>query len=266
MKRFVKTAVLPSAALFALVLSTTACDVVFQGMNAQATDEWKRTYKLSDGGQFHLSNPNGAIEVTPSVDATTVEVVAARRARASSEAAAKEELKNIQITDQVTPTSIRIEVARRSDSGLHMGRGGREVSFKIKVPRNAAVTLETRNGEVHVTGLSGSVKVDSSNGPIVGEDLSGPVLAGTTNGAVRIQVAALHPEGIRLDTTNGAIDLKIPADARANISARWVNGGFRTSGIDPEGQRERRRFEGKLNGGGPRIELSTTNGGIHISG
>jgi hypothetical protein len=260
------TAFLVPLALFALVSFGAACDVMFQGMNAQATDQWQRTYKLPEGGQFQLNSPNGAIEVAPSADATTVEVVAERRARASSEEAAKEELKRIQITDRVTPTSIRIEVARSSDSGLHMGRGGREVFFKIKVPKNAAVTLETRNGEVHVTGLSGSVKADSSNGSIVGEELSGPVQAGTTNGDVRMQVVAVQPDGIRLDTTNGSIDLKIPADAKADISARWVNGNFRTSGINPEGQRERRRFEGKLNGGGPRIELSTTNGSIHISG
>ena len=250
--------------LLAVALSGAACDVVFQGMNAQATDEWKRTYRLSEGGQFQLNSPNGAIEVTPSADLTTVEVVAQRRARASSEEAAKQQLKTIQITDQVTPTSIRIEVSRMSSSGLHMG-GGREVSFKIKVPRNAAVKLETRNGEVHVAGLSGSVKIDTSNGAIVGEGISGSVQAGTRNGNVRFEVAAVQSDGIRLDTTNGNIDLRIPADSRANISARWVNGSFEARGINPEGERERRRFEGKLNGGGPRIELSTTNGGIRIS-
>ncbi len=255
-----------SFALLALVLSGVACDVVFQGMNAQATDEWKRTYKIAEGGQFQLINPIGTVEISPSADATTIEVVAERRARGASEDAAKQELKNIQMGEQATPTSVRIEVSRASSGGgVHMGGGGRDVSFKVKVPKNTAVKVDVRVGEVRVSGLSGSVRVDSSNGNITGEELSGPVQAGTRNGNVRVAVTVLAPDGIRLDTTNGNVDLQVPADSKANIYARWVNGEFEAKGLKPEGERERRRFEGKLNGGGPRIELNTTNGMVRIS-
>jgi hypothetical protein len=246
------------------VLSGTACDVVFQGMNAQATDEWKRTYKLEEGGQVELVNPNGAIDVSPSADATTVEVVAERRARASSEQAAKQELNAIRISEQVSPNQIRIEVPR-APGGVHFGGVAREVSFKLKVPKSASVKVNTRNGEVRLTGLSGTVKADSTNGGIVGENLAGAVQAGTTNGTVRVQVTTIQPEGIRLDTTNGDIELRIPADSKASITAHWINGDFEAKGLNPRGESDRRRYEGTLNGGGPRIELNTTNGRIRIS-
>jgi hypothetical protein len=36
--------------------------------------------------------------------------------------------------------------------------------------------------------------------------------------------------------------------------------------VESTGEKNRRRLEGRLNGGGSRVELATTNGGIHITG
>ncbi len=253
------------AAFFALVTLQAGCDVVFQGDSAQASDVWQRTYKLDAGGQVEVISANGMIEVAPSADATTVEVVAERRVRAATEQAAKDDLKAIRIDEQVSPKQIRIEVPR-SAGGMRFGHSSREVSFRLKVPKDASVKVNTRNGEVRVSGLSGAVRADSSNGSISGEGLSGTIVqVGTTNGSIKVQVARVPSEGIRLDTTNGNIDLQVPADAKADIAARWVNGDFETNGVNPDGTKDRRRYDGKLNGGGPRIEMNTTNGRIRLS-
>jgi hypothetical protein len=72
---------------------------------------------------------------------------------------------------------------------------------------------------------------------------------------------------VKLECTNGGIRLRLPADAKASISARITNGGIETSGLtlDATGAQSRRRLDGRLNGGGPRIDLEGTNGGIRIS-
>ncbi len=255
-----------AAALVLVVLSGAACDVVFQGMNAQETEEWKRTYKLDEGGQVDVTTPNGEVDISPSADGTTVEVVAVKRARATSPEAAKQALKGIEITEQATAKQIRLEVPRvRGEGGMHIGRESREVRFTLKVPKSASVKVNTRNGGIRVSGVAGAVRIDSTNGNIVGEDLGGAVQAGTTNGNVTVRVTRLLPDGIRLDTTNGSIDLQVPADTKANISAHWANGNFEARGLNPQGESERRRYEGKLNGGGPLIEMNTTNGRIRIS-
>ncbi len=259
------TRTLIPAALLALVVSLSGCDVAFQGLHASASDEWKRTYTLTEGGRFTLTNTNGEIDVTPSADATTVEVVAERRVRASSEEEARRELKALEITEQVSPAEIRIEVPRQTGGGSHFGRRSHEVRFKVKVPKSASVVLTTTNGGVHVAGVMGPAKIETTNGGITAEDLAGAVDAGTTNGGIDVSVTQVQPDGIRLDTTNGGINLRVPASAKATISARWTHGGFETEGLKPDGQSERRRYEGKLNGGGPPIQLSTTNGGIKIS-
>lgn len=247
-----------------LGVAAAACDVAFQGLNASATDTWQRHYTLAEGGRFELANVNGTIDVTPSADATSIEVVAERKAHASTEQAARDVLKANRISEQASADLVKIEVARQH-GGFAMGGQRVEVNFKVKVPKSASVSVSTLNGAVRVDGVLGPVKIRTTNGEIAGEAIGGALDAGTTNGEIKVQVTAVKPDGIRLDTTNGAIDLRMPGDAKATISARWTHGGFEARGLKPEGDTERRRYDGKLNGGGPRIDLSTTNGSIRIS-
>jgi hypothetical protein len=85
---------------------------------------------------------------------------------------------------------------------------------------------------------------------------------------VRLALSGLGKGGLRAETVNGGVNLEMPRDAKANISAHVVNGGLGVDNLQLEtiGEQTRRRVEGKLNGGGPPIELGTTNGGIHLTG
>ena len=91
--------------------------------------------------------------------------------------------------------------------------------------------------------------------------------ASTTNGGVDVDLSQVPEAGVKLECTNGGIRLRLPSSAKASISARITNGGIETSGLtlDSSGEQSRRRLDGRLNGGGPRIELEGTNGGIRIS-
>jgi hypothetical protein len=265
MKRRSAAWLLPLALMTAAVLSQAGCDVVMQDLNAKATDEWKRTYPLAEGGQVEVTNLNGAIEVS-SAPGSTVEVVAERTARGSTDEEARKALSEIQIKEEVTPDKVRLEVPRLRTEGVHLGPGpSRSVLFRLRVPKNVSVRLSSRNGQIQLTDLGGAVNAETTNGQILATGLSGVLDASTTNGGIRVKATAVQTGGIRLDTTNGSIELGIPASAKADISARCVNGSFKTDGLALQGEPTRRRYEGKLNGGGPLIELSTTNGGIRLS-
>jgi hypothetical protein len=82
-----------------------------------------------------------------------------------------------------------------------------------------------------------------------------------------VDVDEVAERGIELGCTNGGINLRLPRDSKATLEARITNGGIAADGLDLEltGQASRRRLEGRLNGGGPRIVLAGTNGGIRIS-
>ncbi|MFI5246634.1 MAG: hypothetical protein ACHQQR_15475, partial [Gemmatimonadales bacterium] len=70
---------------------------------------------------------------------------------------------------------------------------------------------------------------------------------------------------IYLGTVNGGVTLGVPETAKADVLATCTNGGINWSGLKMEvSEQSRRRLEGKMNGGGTSIELSTVNGGVRL--
>ena len=119
-----------------------------------------------------------------------------------------------------------------------------------------------------MSGLKGRVNAETTNGGVEARDISGTLVATTTNGGLDIELAEMPEGGVKLECTNGGIKVQLPRDAKASISARISNGGIHTDGlmIEAVGDQSRRRLEGRLNGGGPRLEIEGTNGGITLNG
>ncbi|MBI1874626.1 MAG: DUF4097 family beta strand repeat protein [Acidobacteria bacterium] len=248
-------------------IGLVACDVVVGGLGnldklgGRASETWTRTYPLDTGGRIQVINTNGKIEVE-AYDGASVEVKAEKLARAMTEEAAKEILKQVEIKDEASAEQIRLETKQqRRFSG-----GSLEVKYHLRVPLNAKVNLETTNGGIEVVGVRGEVRAETVNGGVVGRQLGSAITASSVNGGLVIDVATVAAD-IKLDTTNGGIRLTLPETGKADISARVTNGGIRVSDLELDQVREksRRRLEARLNGGGPKIDLETTNGGIRIS-
>lgn len=262
---------LPAGLVVLLLASTAACDVsVGEGgfsmdlARASARDTWTRSYTVEPGGRLELINVNGRINAGPA-EGGTVELVAERTAKASTDEAAKALLGQIDMREETGPARVRVEVrAPRS-----FGMSGHEVAWTVKVPAGVVVDLRTTNGRIALTGLGGEVHARTVNGGIEGEALQASMVdASTVNGGVRVALArALSADGsVSLEAVNGGVRLALPADSKATISARVTNGGIDISDLDVEvtGERNRRRLDGTLNGGGGRVSLETTNGGVRL--
>lgn len=250
-------------ALLALAAAAlSACDVVVSSVhqNAKAQDEWTRTYPITANGRIELINTNGLVEVI-ATDGRQVEVRAERIARANTDEAAKELLKSVQIKEDVASDHVRLETAQPPGGGF--GRHG-EVRYHLKVPAGVSLHLRNTNGQIRVDGVRGAVRAETTNGGVRGRDLSGPVEASTTNGGVDIELNTLAAEGVKATTTNGGVELSVPENVKAEIKATCVHGGVSVSGLTVDGESARNLVEGTINGGGPRIRLSTTNGGIRV--
>jgi DUF4097 and DUF4098 domain-containing protein YvlB len=142
------------------------------------------------------------------------------------------------------------------------------VRYTIKVPSGVQVRFETVNGGIEVAHVKAGAELQTTNGGIVGRGLEGRVDASTTNGGIQITLTQVPADGVELECTNGGIRLELPKDAKADLSARVTNGGIDVQDLNVEvtGERSRRRLEGRLNGGGPRVRIHGTNGGIRVSG
>jgi DUF4097 and DUF4098 domain-containing protein YvlB len=253
------------AMLALAAVATAGCQVDFSEFRSEAKDEWTREYALSAGGEIEIRNTNGAIDVEPSADGK-VHVIAERTAKAGSDEAARELLQKMEVREEVTGDRVRIETRHRT--GGFMSGGAVTVNYRLQVPEPVRTNLQNTNGRITLSSVAGRVRAQTTNGAVRGEGLRGQVEASTTNGGIELELTALHAEGVTLETTNGGIRLRLPESARADISARTVNGGINTGSLNVEAQGEtsRRRLEGRLNGGGPRVRLETTNGGIRLDG
>lgn len=242
-----------------------ACDIVggFAGTE-RASEPWTKTYQLAAGGHVEITNVNGKIELTGG-ETDKVEVNAEKIGRGNTPEAAREALKRIEIVEQVSPERIRLET-KVQRAGFNVGAG--EVRYTVRVPVGASVKLETVNGGIEIENVRGRAELETTNGGIAARRIAGALNATTTNGGVEAEVEKLAPEGVQMECTNGGLRLTLPKDASADVDARVVNGGISVEGltIDVQGEQTRRRLEGRLNGGGPKVRIEGTNGGIHITG
>jgi putative adhesin len=243
--------------------ATSGCDIVTADLKAKESAEWRKTYELQPGGRVEINNVNGKIDVEPSIG-NVVEVIALKTVKAASAEAAKDALERIEIHEEASPSSVKIETKLPRMGGfMHMGSS--EVRYTVKVPASAEVRFTTVNGGIDLARLTGRVNAETTNGGIRAREVGGPIDASTTNGGVDVELSQVVEPGVKLECTNGGIKLRLPADAKATISARITNGGIDAGGLSiATTEATRRRLEGRLNGGGPSIRITGTNGGIRI--
>lgn len=260
--------VLPLA-LLPLLAGLAACDLMTAGMHSEATAEWHKSYPVASDGRVEIDNTNGKIVVEPAAG-NTVDVVAIKKARGADDNAAKAALNDITIAEDVSPSSVKIQTKLPTRSGgFHLfGGGNLQVEYHVKVPASVQLHVTNTNGDINVAGVQGAVVAETTNGGIDARDISGAIQAETTNGGVDVDLARLADGGVTLGCTNGAVSLRLPKDSKATISARVTNGGIDTGNlaVDASSDNTRRRFDARLNGGGAKIDLETTNGAVSISG
>ena len=258
-------------AVLAIALLAGGCDISvgehgfsMDVASGKAQDEWTRSYTIASGGRLEVVNINGTINASPG-EGQEVQLRAERIAKARTDEEAQELLKKIEIVETTSADKVRVETKVPK---MSWRRSGHEVRYWVKVPKGVAVNFETVNGGVRLENLEGEIVASTTNGGVRGKGLRGAVKADTTNGGVEIEMAAVTGD-IEIETTNGGIQLRLPRDAKANLEARCTNGGI---GVDEGGwtalqetEKSRRLFRGTLNGGGPRVALETTNGGVRIA-
>lgn len=106
--------------------------------------------------------------------------------------------------------------------------GGAE--FDVSVPKS--VSLEIQNGwggSVTLTKLNGDISLKALNCGVKASDLGGGLSVETMNGAIHVGFATLSKEHpISISSMNGGVEVKVPADARAQVRFRTHNGTILT--------------------------------------
>ncbi len=124
------------------------------------------------------------------------------------------------------------------------------------------IDLHTSDGDVHANHLEGrDILVHTSDGDIDLASVSGALQAVTGDGDIFIGITRL--DETRIEAGGG--DIEITADSRiaADIELRGESVRLGRA-ADLDGQVSRRRAEGTLNGGGPRLVAFTGDGAVSL--
>lgn len=106
---------------------------------------------------------------------------------------------------------------------------GHDAEFKISVPRAMALSIKTdAGGDLAVQGVEGDVEVNNMNGEVRLDGLVGSAVINTMNGEVRAVYAKVPEKPVSITSMNGEVDLRLPADTKANIRLRTHNGSILT--------------------------------------
>jgi DUF4097 and DUF4098 domain-containing protein YvlB len=297
-------------ALVAGLLSLAACDVADFGDMERFNRDFHYSYNLAANGRVVVETFNGSVEIS-GWDQNTVDISGTKYG--PSERAADD----LKVNIDNGPASISIRVIRPTERRNNQG-----ARFVIKVPRGALLDrittsngairtvdgagparLRTSNGPIHITGLRGTLDAQTSNSTIDLVDVDGDALVHTSNGRIHAERlsgaleaitsnSGVHADltspdrGIRVETSNGPVELTLPAgfsrevrvntnnssvtlrlptSVNARVLARTSNSSISTDfDVTMQGEFSKNHLDATIGSGGPLLDLSTSNGPIRL--
>lgn len=234
-----RTALTPVSAL-ALVLLVSGllagCTTVGK---VHAADTVELSLELLPGTPARVETFNGAIEVS-TTDGAAVSASVSRSGEGSDQAAAEADRDSIEVTlELMDGVALLRAVYTPSPDSVSGDRGA---SIQLVVPSSTPLELWTSNGSITVRDTSGGVSARTSNGPVELRDLGGSLAVDSSNGAVTVTTdepvavdlhtsngfvrfdGLLQPGEARFETSNGGVELALPADAAFALDASTTNG------------------------------------------
>ncbi len=230
---------------------------------------------LDRNGRVSIENHKGSIRVS-TWSRSEVDIRAEIEAGGNSRRE-REWVEETEIRIDGNGRSVRIKTDYRSfqNRSFWGGSGGNipYVHYIIRIPESAELEISDHKSEITVTGVGGELRLDTHKGTVEVEDQSGPVTLETHKGNVRVEFSDF-PDNSRFETHKGDIEIVLHEQSEFDLEVDIDRKGHLTSDFDL-GRRHKRsrrwrddddeqRFDVAVNGGGPRLRLSSHNGHFRL--
>jgi DUF4097 and DUF4098 domain-containing protein YvlB len=151
---------------------------------------------------------------------------------------------------------------KNTEGPVHSSTSGGDITIELN---KGLLDLSTSGGDIHVKDFDGELSASTSGGDIVLSGKNGKVNASTSGGDINL-IYLDSNKGIDLSTTGGDIYVKVPEDFSADANLSTTGGDVECDlPITSKGKISASKIRGELNGGGPKLECTTTGGDIKVS-
>jgi hypothetical protein len=240
-------------------------------------DEWTKTYQVGNNPTLRVDTNDASIEVTHGVSNTISARVVTEGVNIGSA--------GVRVTEHQDADKVELEVRVPNQWGFHLNMH-HGIRVEVQVPPQSALDLHSGDGHISVNGISGQARLDTGDGHIDVQNYTGGLHAHTGDGHMTIDGVlsdidlrtgdghidlTVRPgskmnSGWLIHTSDGRVEARLPQDLAAELYAHTGDGRIQLDlPVTVNGSIERSRIRGKLNGGGPLLEITTGDGSIHIA-
>jgi len=232
-----------------------------------------KTLPLAADGKVTIDTYKGSIRIAPWDRAeVAVEARIVPDDSCGSERDQKKWVEDTEVVIEPSGRNVRIESDYdRLETGWSFLQGCTSrpfVHYRISLPRAARLTIHDYKSDTDVRDFAGHLTLDTykGSGALVG--LSGALDLKTYKGEVRAVFTRLS-EAVNAETFKGDVTLTLPSASAFELSADAGRKGeivsdFEGAGAMRSSRRSGLRSSARVNGGGPRVTLSTEKGKLSI--
>lgn len=240
-------------------------------------DQWSKTYDLTGKPELRVAAWDASVRIEP-WDQNKIEARVTTHGWHIGGG-------GLEIVEHQQGNAVEIELRHHNRAHFSFSVENRRTELEIRMPRSAKVDVRSEDGSILARGLQGELDFSSGDGKLQLDDVDGSLHARTSDGSVRVSgrfdVVELHSGDGRVElearpgsqlrqpwelrTSDGSVQLRIPADLAANIELHTSDGHITTNiPIVVEGSFDKENIRGKMNGGGNLLRVHTSDGSITL--
>ncbi len=242
----------------------------FNFLTAQEFKEVRKSFIIDKSGDVTLDTYKGKVTIEPS-GSDVVEVYAKIEPDRGNflGTGAKKQLANASVVFDASSNSVKIKSEYKHENDSWLGSNTMAfVNYKIKMPKTATLTVKDYKSDTNISGLESKIEFDTYKGEVRINGLSGSVNFETYKGEAEIRFDKLTGDS-KFGTYKGDIAVSIPKSSAFTFRSDFGKRVDFENGFDIKRESYGKKsksynFSGDVNGGGPKIKISSEKGNIKL--
>lgn len=186
-----------------------------------------------------------------------------------SGASADTEIRELMLKDMRVDTASGITtISDCTGNALHIGAASGKID--LSDAQFDRIDASCTSGTVNIENITGSVTAGSTSGVVRVTNVTGDVSINNTSGGAYVSQEQKDIGTIHVALISGTVEVKLNPETAFDIDAETTSGGFSTDfDVTVSGSMSKKvvgeDVSGKVNGGGPQVNLRTVSGSIRVN-